>query len=72
VPRPPTLILNPRQDAEFVALVTGLVDSGAWTAERLQAALRERYPQVKVHRRDLSGEFQVVLYVYREGRWIPD
>jgi hypothetical protein len=72
MPRPPTLILNPRHDPEFVALVTGLVDGGDWTPERLQAALRARYPQVKVHRRELSGEFHVVLYVYREGRWIQE
>jgi hypothetical protein len=72
VPRPPTLIVNPRHDPEFVALVTHLVEGDHWAPERLQAALRERYPQARVHRRELSGEVQVVLYVYREGRGIPD
>ena len=71
-PRPPTLILNPRQDADFVALVTDLVSGDHRTPERLQAALRQRYPSARVHRRELSGEVQVVLYVYRDGHWIPD
>jgi hypothetical protein len=71
-PRPPTLILNPRQDTEFVGRVTDLVGDEHWTPERLQAALRDRYPLSRVHRRELSGEFQVVLYVYRDGHWIPE
>ena len=72
VPRPPTLILNPRHDTEFAALVRALVEEDHRTPERLQAALRAHYPQARVHRRELSGEVQVVLYVYREGHWIPD
>ena len=72
MPRPPTLILNPRHDAAFAALVRDLVGDDHWTPERLQTALRVKFPHARVHRRELSGELQVVLYVYREGRWIPD
>jgi hypothetical protein len=71
-PRAPTLILNPRGDAEFEALARDLVTDGYRTPETLQVGLRSRYPQARVHARSLSGEFQVVLYVYRDGRWIPE
>jgi hypothetical protein len=70
--RPPTLILNPRGDQEFVDLARVLVVDDHWTPQRLQAGLRTRYPLARVHARELSGEFNVVLYVYRDGHWIPE
>jgi hypothetical protein len=69
---PPTLILNPREDVDFVALARGLVNDGHRSPERLEAGLRTRYPRARVHARGLSGESRVVWYVYRDGHWIRD
>ena len=71
-PRPPTLILNPRGDQAFVDLARDLLADDHRTPQRLQSKLRERYPLARVHARELSGEFNVVLYVYRDGYRIPD
>lgn len=66
----PALILNPRTDTAFAALVLRLVDAGFQRAEDLQTALREQFPAATVHARELDGESRPVLYVYRDGHWI--
>ena len=66
----PVLIVNPRDDAEFVSFVQRHVDAGADSVAALQQSLRERYPAAVVRKRELSGERDVVWYVYREGRWV--
>lgn len=71
-PQPPTLILNPRGDEEFEAFALQLVRDGLWLPRQLEAGLRPRYPLARVHMRELSGEPRVVLYVYRDGHWLPD
>ena len=65
-----SLIVNPRDDAEFVAYAHEQLWAGPDSIEAFQSALRRRYPSAVVHRRELSGELGVVWYVYREGRWV--
>jgi hypothetical protein len=64
------LMLNPRDDEAFGDLVARLVAGGIKTTTALQAALRDRYPEAVVHKREISAERVVVWYVYRDGRWI--
>lgn len=66
----PVLMLNPRDDEAFGALVAQLVTGGIETTVALQAALRDRYPDAAVHLCEISSERAVVWYVYRDGRWI--
>ena len=68
----PILILNPRSDAQFVALVSELMTDPLDQPSALQAALRARFPDAVVRRRELSSEPTEVWYVYRDGRWTPD
>ena len=68
----PVVILNPRTDKEFVARVRAAVDAGCPTPEALESGLRDSFPRIAVHRRDLSSEQFPVWYVYRDGRWTPD
>jgi hypothetical protein len=65
----PILVLNPRGDEEFVALVERLAADDPSTPQELQDALRETYPRAVVRPRSLSGEWRAVWYVYRDGRW---
>jgi hypothetical protein len=65
----PALILNPRTDEAFTTLALRLVEAGVDTPQELQAALRQQFPSATVHARELDGERQPVLYVYRDGRW---
>lgn len=65
----PTLVINPRHDHAFAQFTESLVSDGHTTAAGLQAALQNRYPNVKVRARDLEAEKNVVFYVYREGHW---
>jgi hypothetical protein len=67
--RDPILIVNPRSDEAFVALVRQL-QGGAATAADLEGELRKAYPRARVRERDLAGEPRATWYVYREGRWI--
>ena len=67
----PILIVNPRDDVTFRALVDDEIAAGAETVADLQSVLRQRYPRAAVHLREISDESPVVWYVYREGRWIP-
>ena len=68
----PILILNPRSDAQFVALVSELMAAPVSEPSGLQAGLRVRFPDAVVRRRELSSEPTEVWYVYRDGRWTPD
>ena len=65
-----TLVINPRTDSDFVALVEA-ASPGAPSAEALQALLRAQFPKAIVRPRQLEGEREEVWYVYREGTWIP-
>jgi hypothetical protein len=67
----PVLILNPRDDADFMDVAQGFVDRGAAGPEDLQRLLRTRYPRAAVRPRDLSSEQTSVWYVYRDGHWVP-
>ena len=67
----PILIVNPRSDAAFVAMVEELVASGTEGAAALEQRLRETYPRAVVRERGLAGEATTTWYVYREGTWIP-
>jgi hypothetical protein len=68
----PILILNPRSDAQFVALVSELMADLIDQPSALQESLRARFPDAVVRRRELSSEPTEVWYVYRDGRWTPD
>jgi len=70
VPMGPTLIVNPPGDSVFVGHAQLIVDDGATSAMELQRRLRLDYPRAVVHARLLSGEPNVIWYVYRDGRWI--
>jgi hypothetical protein len=71
MPTRPVLILNPRDDAEFVDFAEDLVEHGTLDARELQGKLRTRYSKAVVRPRDLSSERTAVWYVYREGSWVP-
>ena len=68
----PILILNPRSDARFVALVSELMTGAIGDPSELQAGLRAEFPDAIGRRRELSSESTEVWYVYRDGRWTPD
>ena len=68
----PILILNPRSDAQFVALISELMTDLVDQPSALQEGLRARFPDAVVRRRELSSEPTEVWYVYRDGRWTPD
>ncbi len=69
----PILILNPRSDAQFVALVSELMADAARTNHRTcRRACAPEFPDAVVRRRELSSEPTEVWYVYRDGRWTPD
>ena len=65
----PILIVNPRSDQVFAALVEQLAEDGGEGPGDLQARLRDRYPRVVVRERGISDEAAVTWYVYRDGRW---
>jgi hypothetical protein len=66
----PTLILNPRHDARFVAVAEALMGDGVDTPSELQEQLSRQYPRVVVRPRELTGESFTIWYVYRDGHWI--
>lgn len=67
---PTALVLNPRNDAAFVAFAEAALASGASTPEAFQDRLRERYPLAVVRQRELASEPFTIWYCYRDGRWI--
>jgi hypothetical protein len=68
----PIVILNPRSDARFVELVSGLMADAVSEPADLQVGLRAVFLDAVVRRRELSSESTEVWYVYRDGRWTPD
>ena len=67
--QPPHLLTNPADDAEFRRDVFASIGPFMHPAS-LEAALRDRYPNVAVHVRHLSGETWAAWYVYRDGHWV--
>jgi hypothetical protein len=67
---PTALVLNPRNDAAFVAFAEAALARGATTPEAFQDRLRERYPLAVVRQRELASEPFTIWYCYRDGRWI--
>lgn len=67
---PTALVLNPRNDATFVAFAEAALARGITTPEAFQERLRERYPQAVVRLRELASEPFTIWYCYRDGRWI--
>jgi hypothetical protein len=68
---PTTIVVNPRDDAPFVALAERLVGDGARSTGELQQQLRREYPDAVVRARELDGEAFTIWYVYRDGHWVP-
>ena len=66
----PTVIRNPAADTDFDKAVDELLDSGVVEAAAFEARLREHFPNVTVHARELEGEGNATWYAYREGSWI--
>lgn len=66
----PTLILNPRHDAGFVAAAEAIVSDGVGSPALLEERLRRHYPHIVVRPRELTGETFTIWYVYRDGHWI--
>jgi hypothetical protein len=67
---PPHLVINPSDDVAFRDAVEGALMTGDGTPERLEAALRERFPRAIVRPRGLQGEPVNIWYVYRDGHWV--
>ena len=63
------LVLNPRDDREFVSFAEALLAEGPSTPETFEERLRERYPLAVVRPRDLASEPLTLWYCYRDGRW---
>jgi len=66
----PTIVVNPRDDAPFVALAEKLVGDGVRSTGELQQQLRREYPEAVVRARELDGEAFTIWYVYRDGHWV--
>ena len=65
----PVLLTNPAHDDRFRADAAASIHPDI-TPASLEAALRQSYPRVAVHVRELVHEPFVVWYVYRDGRWL--
>jgi hypothetical protein len=63
--------VNPRNDADFAALVDGLA-ADADTPQDLEHRLQDTHPNVVVRPRGLSGEPVETWYVYRDGSWTSE
>src|SRR5207247_11201215 len=48
-----------------------LVDHGVSSMDELDHRLHTLYPTAAVHARELTGEANLIWYLYREGRWVP-
>jgi hypothetical protein len=53
---PNTLVLNPRNDREFVSFAEALLAEGPVTPETFESRVRERYPLAVVRPRELASE----------------
>jgi hypothetical protein len=62
-------VVNPDNDAEFVAEVGRVATPDLVYPQQLETALRDGYPEVQVRNgvRDADGRER--WYVYRDGRW---
>jgi hypothetical protein len=67
---PPTLVLNPPDDDDFVTFARRALNGGVIDPAEMQGRLRERYPSSIVRPRELAGERTEIWYVYRDGHWI--
>ena len=67
--RPPTLIVNPADDADFRRDADAALRGGG-SAGDLQERLRRDHPRAVVREREIAGEVRVVWYVYRDGHWV--
>ncbi len=67
---PTALVLNPRNDAAFVAFAEAALEDGVTTPEDFQERLRARYPHAVVRLRELASEPFTIWYCYRDGRWV--
>ena len=67
---PTALVLNPRNDAAFVAFAQAALGNGVTSPAAFQERLRERYPQAVVRQRELASEPFTIWYCYRDGRWV--
>lgn len=67
---PVTLLINPASDHAFAVAAESLLRNDGATIDGFERALRARYPNARVHARNVSGEQDVMWYVYREGRWV--
>ena len=63
------LVVNPHDDATFVASVEALADRLG--PDAMQAELRRDYPHAVVRAREITDSFGDIWYIYREGRWTP-
>lgn len=68
--RKPTLVINPATDAKFGADAQLVIDEGITSIPDFVDRLREAYPRVAVHRREIFAEPVVIWYVYRDGQWV--
>lgn len=60
----------PAYDVGFARVVEAILsDDPGITADALQTRLRNLVPATIVRARELSGESQQTLYVFRDGRW---
>lgn len=66
---PSAVVLNPRNDEDFVAYAESILAEGESTPSSFQQRLRERYPSAVVRPRELSSEPFTLWYCYRDGRW---
>ena len=63
----PRLVCIPSGDPDMCGVVEHMYMSIPWvTPERLQAALRDIYPDVVVRRRELEGEPMPTWYVFKD------
>ncbi len=67
----PTVVPNPRLDAEFRFAIERVLDDGVSEPRELERRLRLTYPKTVVRARDLAGDRLEIWYAYREGRWVP-
>ena len=66
---PSAVVLNPRNDEDFVSYAEAILAEGETTPGAFQQRLRERYPSAVVRPRELASEPFTLWYCYRDGSW---
>jgi hypothetical protein len=66
---PNAVVLNPRNDEDFVAYAEAILAEGETTPDAFQERMRERYPSAVVRPRELASEPFTLWYCYRDGTW---